>query len=299
MRHCGMGRCVAMSSPPLGSHVSVAGGVSKAFGRGEAIGCAALQVFVKNASQWVGKPLATEEVEAFRQAHLASPVGPVLAHATYLVNLCATDPDNLARSRRTLGDELDRCHRLGISGLVVHPGAHLGASEEAGLAAISHSISAIFAERPDCETRLLLEITAGQGTVLGHRLSQLATIRDATDCPERIGTCIDTCHAFAAGHRLDTDDGYESFFAEHLESFGGVTDCFHLNDSQHPAGSRKDRHANIGEGEIGPELFERLVNDPAFAEVPMVLETPMGDDDGGHRRDLERLRAFRRADRAE
>lgn len=279
-----------MSSPPLGAHVSVAGGVSKAIARGEALGATALQVFVKNASQWVGKALSDDEATAFRAAHAGSPIGSVLAHATYLVNLCATDPDNLAKSRRALGDELDRCHRLGIEGLVVHPGAHLGAGEEAGLAVISESISAIFAERPENRTRLLLEITAGQGTVLGYRLDQLAAIRDATDCPERIGTCIDTCHAFAAGHRLDTDEGYESFFAEHLELFGGGTDCFHLNDSRHPAGSRKDRHANIGAGEIGPELFAKLVNDPRFATTPMVVETPMGEDQQGHRRDLETLR---------
>ena len=192
-----------MAGPPLGAHVSIAGGLHLAIGRGTELGCEALQVFVKNASQWVGKPLAAADVDAFRAARGTAAVGPVVAHATYLINLAAPDPDNLARSRAALGDELDRCASLGLEGLVVHPGAHMGAGEDAGLAAIAASLDAVLLARPALPTRLLLENTAGCGTALGYRLEQLSRIRALARCGPRLGICLDTCHAFAAGYALD------------------------------------------------------------------------------------------------
>src|SRR6056297_3885436 len=190
--------------PRLGAHVSTAGGVSLAFGRGQEIGCDALQVFVKNASTWRAKPLADAEVTAFREAH-ASVAGPgagaplpVVAHASYLINLCSNKPEVHERSQTALLDELSRCSQLGIPGLVLHPGAHLGAGEDAGLEGISRALDAVHAAGADLSARVLLENTAGQGTVLGSKLGHLARIIEALDAPERVGVCLDTCHAFAA-----------------------------------------------------------------------------------------------------
>ncbi len=284
-----------MAPPPIGAHVSVAGGLATAFARGADLGCEALQVFVKNASQWRGKPLVPADVDAFRAAHAAAGPLPLVAHGAYLINLCAVDPAILERSRAGLADELGRCAALGVSGLVVHPGAHLGAGEAAGLAAIARSIDAVFAELPGGPgARLLLEQTAGQGSVLGWRLEQLAEIRRQLGAPEAVGFCLDTCHAFAAGYDLRTAAAVEDFLAEVDRHLGfDAVGCVHLNDSTGDLGSRKDRHAPIGEGAIGREGFRRLLAEPRLAGVPMILETPLGDDEQGHARDLATLRELR------
>ena len=281
----------------LGSHVSVAGGLPTAFERGAKIGCEAHQIFVKNASQWRGRALEESEVTEFRAAHGESGGGPVVAHASYLINLCAAEPETLARSRAALADELDRCHRLGVGGLVVHPGAHLGAGEEAGIALIAESLDAVLegvlASQPDLGTKVLLENTAGQGTVLGFRNEQLAAIRATTAHPERIGYCLDTCHAFAAGYAVHEAAGWEEWMDEVGEVLGfDCVEAWHLNDSKQPFASRKDRHENVGQGEIGPDCFARLIHDQRGEGRPMVVETPMGDDELGHQRDLDFLRSL-------
>jgi len=278
--------------PPLGAHESVAGGLHLALERGADISCEALQIFVKNASQWQAKPLTEGAVETWSDAWERSPIGPVVAHASYLINLATSDPQNRDKSRRALVDELRRCAALGLDGLVVHPGAHLGAGEQAGIDRIAESLAAVLAEVPDDTPPILLENTAGQGTVLGHRLEQLAGMRQASGVPSRIGFCLDTCHAFAAGYSVHTKDGLREFLDE-VDALLGLdaVGCLHLNDSQKPFDSRRDRHANLGDGEIGLDAFHRLIELPELAEVPMILETPLGDEHEGHRRDLERLRA--------
>ena len=282
-----------MPEPLLGAHVSVAGGLATAFERGAEIGCRSLQIFVKNASQWRGKPLEPAAVEAFRAGHRKAGEPPLVAHAAYLINLCATDPRILERSRDALADELERCDRLGVPGLVVHPGAHLGAGEEAGLTAIAGSLDRIHRSLPDVRSRVLLELTAGQGTVLGYRLEQLAAIRERVRDGERIGFCLDTCHAFAAGYDLRTPAAVEGFLDEVERVLGlDAVACLHLNDSVGGLGSRRDRHANIGAGEIGRAGFRRLLEEPRLARAPMVLETPLGEDERGHARDLETLRGL-------
>lgn len=283
--------------PPLGAHVSVAGGLPKAFAHGEALGCEAAQIFVKNGSQWRGRVLEDEEAAAFRAAHAASRVGPVLAHASYLINLAASDPLVLERSRAALADELRRCARLGVEGLVVHPGAHLGGGIEAGVARVAASLDAVLGplldELPELRTRVLLENTAGQGSCLGCRLSELAAIRQATAHPERVGFCLDTCHAFAAGYAVHEEGGYGEFVAEVDEVLGlAAVGCFHVNDSARPFASRRDRHAHIGEGAIGLEPFARFLHDRRLFAIPMVLETEPGLGLEGHRRDLEKLRGL-------
>ena len=283
--------------PPLGAHVSVAGGLCSAFPRAAELECTAMQVFVKNASQWRGKDLANEEAESFRAAHGASAVGPLVAHASYLINLAATDPLVLERSEAALADELVRCARLGVQGLVLHPGAHMGKGEEAGIdsfvAALDRVLAAVPAEMPGIATRVLLENTAGQGTCLGCRLEHLERIRSLVSAPHRVGVCLDTCHAFAAGYPIHEAAGREEFLAEVEERLGlDVLGCFHVNDSVKPFASRRDRHAHIGDGEIGVDLFAWLVTEPRLAAIPMVLETEPGDDMKGHRRDLNTLRSL-------
>lgn len=276
----------------LGAHCSIAGGLAQAFPRALDLGCTAIQIFVKNPSQWRGKELLDQECRAFRAAHGAIGIGPLLAHSSYLPNLAATDAEILAKSIAGLRDELQRCGRLGVQGLVVHPGAHLGAGEEAGLELVARSLDQVL-DSSEGSARILLELTAGQGTTLGYKLEHLSGIRRRVSAPARIGVCVDTCHALAAGYGIDSPDGYRAFWDElddliGLERLGAI----HLNDSRHPRGSRRDRHANVGEGVLGIETFARLVNDDALAAVPMIIETPSPEDCSGHRQDLLRLRGL-------
>ena len=283
----------------LGAHVSTAGGVSNAFANAAAIGCDALQIFVKNANRWAAKPLSETERSKYMAARADYANPPVTAHASYLINLSATNPETLAKSRAALKDELTRCHDLELNGLVVHPGAHLGEGVDAGLAAVTHSLDLVLAEleqeNPANTVPVLLENTAGQGTTLGSSLAELAQIIVQSRFSARLGVCLDTCHAFAAGYPVQTEAGLAEFLDEATAQFGlERVGCFHLNDSQYPLGSRRDRHANLGEGEIGLAAFVRLAADSRFATrfatVPMLLETPVGDDGKGHARDLTKLR---------
>ena len=281
------------SLPPLGAHVSVAGGLATALGRATDLGCTAIQIFVKNASQWRGRVLEDEEATAFRTAHAGSAVGPLVAHASYLINLAAAEGEIREKSVEALVDELARCCRLGVGGLVLHPGAHLGAGEETGIARVAEALDRIHALLPGCPTRVLLENTAGQGSCLGHRLEHLAQIRAQVAEPQRIGVCLDTCHSFAAGYAIHEVSGYEDFITQVIELLGlDALGCIHLNDSVKPFASRRDRHAHIGEGEIGLDAFARLLQDPRLLGVPMVLETEPGDEMEGHRRDLAVLRGL-------
>ncbi|HEY2739132.1 MAG TPA: deoxyribonuclease IV, partial [Thermoanaerobaculia bacterium] len=258
--------------------------------------CTAIQIFVKNANQWRGRELGDEEVGTFRTSHAGSAVGPLMAHASYLINLAAADGEIREKSVAALADELERCVRLGIGGLVVHPGAHLGVGDEAGIERVAAGLDRVLALVPDTRdapARILLENTAGQGTCLGHRLEHLAAMRARVAAPQRIGVCLDTCHAFAAGYAIHEAAGYEDFVAAVAELLGlDVLGGMHLNDSVKPFASRRDRHAHLGEGEIGLDAFARLLQDPRLSTVPMVLETEPGDEMAGHRKDLEILRGL-------
>lgn len=276
----------------LGAHVSVAGGPHTAFERGERIGCNSLQIFVKSPNRWKGAKLDDEKVRQFRDARSANPQ-PVIAHAAYLINLAGNTGDLLEKSRSGLLDELERCTLLGVDALVVHPGAHMGEGEEKGIEAIARSVDYVLGQAPANGTRLLLENTAGQGSALGHAFWHLAGVLERLEQPQRVGVCLDTCHAFAAGHDLSNQEGFEAMLEE-LRSTVGLDKlaALHLNDSKHPLGSRKDRHESIGQGAIGDEGFKRVIGARAFEKLPMVLETPIGDDGKGHARDLERLRSL-------
>jgi deoxyribonuclease-4 len=263
-----------------------------AFPNGESLGCEAIQIFVKNANQWRGRKIEDGEVAEFKAAREKSPIGPVVAHASYLINSAATDEKVLQRSEAALADELERCARLGVDALVLHPGAHVGAGEEAGIERAAEVLDRVLAAAAP-GPRLLLENTAGQGTVLGYKLEHLAAIRRGIGAAERVGVCLDTCHAFAAGYALHEAAGYDDFWAEVEEVLGlDAVGCLHLNDSLRPFASRKDRHAHFGEGEMGTEPFARLLHDARLSTVPMVIETETGDDLEGHRKDLELLRSL-------
>lgn len=273
----------------LGAHMSIAGGVEKAFARGEEAGCTAMQIFTKNASQWRAKPLSPKEIEAFAAAWKQSPIGPVVAHDSYLINLAAPAEDAWEKAIAAFLDEMARCAALGIPEMVMHPGAHTGSGEEAGLRRIGEAFRRIFSEGP-VSVRVLLENTAGQGTYLGGRFEHLAQIMDAV--PQgRFGLCFDTCHAFAAGYDLSGAEGYGQVMAE-VERLLGLDSIrlFHLNDAKKGLGSRVDRHEHIGQGQIGEEGFRLLMQDGRFAAVPKILETPKGDDGSGDRQNLALLR---------
>ncbi|BCR03505.1 putative endonuclease 4 [Desulfuromonas versatilis] len=262
----------------LGAHMSIAGGVETAFARGEKVGCTAMQIFTKNANQWRGKPICAESARAFAQAWQASSIGPVIAHDTYLINLASPEEDKWRRSIEAFLDEMRRCALLGVPALVMHPGAHLGSGEQAGLARLCAAFRLIFAEAP-AEVRVLLENTAGQGSCLGAPLEHLAAVFEGV--PQgRFGVCFDTCHAFAAGHDLSSAEGYEAVMAE-FDRLVGLEriEAFHLNDSKKGLGSRVDRHEHIGRGALGRACFEALMRDQRFSGVPKILETPKGDDD--------------------
>ena len=259
----------------LGAHVPTSGGVAMAPGNGRSIEATAIQIFTRSQRQWKAKPMSRQESGAFRRALGGSGVKAVLSHASYLINLSSVVPQFLALSRKTLAEELRRCHALGIPHAVVHPGAHMGAGDEQGLAAVARSLDDVLRRTRGSSAGPLLEITAGQGSCLGHRFEQVAEILARVKEPRRVGVCLDTCHLFAAGHDITTESGYEHT----LERFDKVVGlrklkAIHLNDSQKPLGSRVDRHAHIGEGFLGLATFARFLNDPRLARVPMVVETP-------------------------
>jgi deoxyribonuclease-4 len=254
--------------------MSVAGGVSKAVERAVVHGCESLQIFSKNASQWRGKPLDDTEARTFRRRIDETGITPVVAHASYLINLATTFPLLRDQSIAAFVDELDRADTLGLLGIVIHPGTCTAGSEDAGLELIARAIATAFAARPGQKAMVLLEHTAGQGRTLGYCFEHLAAILEHLDGSPRVGVCLDTCHLLASGYDIADAAGYEDTF-EAFERLVGLDrlKVFHGNDSKKPRGSRVDRHEHIGEGCLGLEPFRRLLNDPRFAGLPMLIET--------------------------
>ena len=263
----------------LGAHMSMIGGVWTAVERAALIGCTTFQMFVKNNNQWRGKPLAEDEIITYKELRSKARIGPVIAHSTYLINLCAIEPRLLKKSREAFQDELNRCAQLNIDGLNVHPGAHRGAGESEGIKRIAESLNISHERTPGIHVKTILETTAGQGTSVGHRFEQLRMIIDLVEEKDRMGVCIDTCHVFAAGYDLGTDKGYERTFNEFRDVIGFQRlAAFHMNDSKRECGSHIDRHEHIGKGMIGTRGFSLLMNDERFRRVPKILETPKGPE---------------------
>jgi deoxyribonuclease IV len=250
------------SEPLLGSHVSSGGGFVRALERAESINCLAMQVFVKGNTRWEWPALKPDDVREYRRLLPRSSVRSVVAHAIYLVNLCATNPVFLQKSLADIAEELERCDALGIPGLVMHPGAHCGAGLEAGIEQVAAGLNAIFAQSPRGRCRVLLETTAGQGSALGGRFEHIAEIIARIKRKRRIGVCLDTCHVFTAGYDIRDATAYAAAWSEFDRVIGREhLFAIHLNDSKKPLGSHLDRHEHIGKGLIGLEAFRLLMND--------------------------------------
>ena len=275
----------------FGAHVSIAGGIHRAVDRAVDAGCEAMQVFVKANKRWAATPLADDEVVAFRDGIEEHGLRPVFAHASYLLNPASGAPGIRERTVAALAVELDRCRRLGLAGIVLHPGAHGGAGESVGLDRALRALARARARAPGSPP-ILLESTAGQGTALGSRLEHLAWLVERLP-PGSAGVCLDTCHLHAAGYALDSAPSVAATLDE-VDAAIGIerVALVHLNDSQGLPGSRRDRHAAIGEGTIGTEGFASLLADPRARSIPGILETPKGEDGEMDRVNLARLRAL-------
>ncbi len=261
--------------PRFGAHMSVAGGLPLAVERAIVHGCDAFQIFTKNASQWRGRTLPPAEIRAFRESVHRARLWPVVSHASYLINLATTSRMLRRQSIEAMADELDRAEALGLLGVVLHPGCYTHGNEAEGLELVADALVELLRARPPGSAMVLLEQTAGQGTALGVTFEQLASIIAKTNDDRRVGVCLDTCHLLAAGYDVRSTDGYADTFKrfERLIGFDRLR-VLHLNDSKKPLGSRVDRHEHIGRGQIGLEPFRRIVNDPRFGGLPMLLETP-------------------------
>jgi len=278
--------------PLLGAHMSIAGGLELAPGRGKAIGCEAIQIFSGSPRSLRGrKPIPTPQAQAFQQELKKHGIQDCTIHTNYLVNLASPDPRMIKVSRKAFIEEMERAQTLGVRWLVTHPGSHMGKGESFGLRRVAESLDVCFQKAKAPEVTVCLENTAGQGSNLGCTFGQLEEILEACAARDRLGVCIDTCHTFASGYDLRSPKGYAETMRALEEKIGmGRVKAFHLNDSKEGLGRRVDRHAHIGKGKIGKEGFRLLVNDERFFGKPMLLETPGEDPDFA--RNLRLLRSL-------
>lgn len=276
--------------PLLGGHMPTAGGCAFALTGGKAIGCDTVQLFTASPRQWRAAALKPDTISAFQAAKADTQITKTVAHDSYLINLAAApDTETLQKSRAAFRAEIERAEALGIDFLVSHPGAHMGAGIDAGIAQIIESLDIIHAETAGANVRVAIETTAGQGTYLGGHFSHLARILNGVRCPERLVVCLDTCHIFVAGYDIRTPEGYSETMAQFDEIVGlPALQVVHANDSKGALGSHLDRHEHIGEGEIGLDAFRMLVNDPRLSGIPVIVETP--DSETMHAVNVQRLR---------
>jgi deoxyribonuclease-4 len=276
----------------LGAHISTAGGVINAPPRADDIGASAMQIFTKQPNQWKEHEVAPDAARAFHGALAKSGVRFVNSHDSYLINLASPDAALRAKSLESFRGELRRCHALGLDALVSHPGNFID-DRDSGIARNADAITEAL-EVESGSTRLLMELTAGQGTVIGSTFEEMALLlkRIPAKLRKRVGVCLDTAHVFAAGYDLITD--YDGVWARFDDVIGlEILGLIHLNDSKVPLGSKKDRHELVGEGAIGAGPFRAIMRDPRLTHIPKVLETPKGDDTvTNDRRMLGMLRGF-------
>lgn len=276
----------------IGAHMSVAGGLDKAFERADALGCESMQIFTRSQRQWQARPVSLQEAEGFYRAWQRSNVKAVVSHASYLINIASPDAAVRAKSAAALREEVERCRHLNIDDIVLHPGFAMDAGVDAATANIAETLLRLFDATQEYKTRILLETMAGQGTCVGGDLAHFTEILDKANWHPRIGLCIDTCHVFAAGYDLRSSDAYERLVAAADKHVGlSRVRCWHLNDSKAARGTHLDRHAHLGEGEIGLHPFALLMNDERFEETPTILETPKeGVGDEGNLSFLRKVR---------
>ncbi len=265
----------------FGAHMSMAGGHHHAVNAAHAVGFGTVQVFTKSNNQWRAAALTDAHVAAFRAALAETGVADPVAHASYLINLASPDDALWEKSIAALVVEVERGEALGIGDLVLHPGAHVGRGEEAGLDRVAAGLDEVHRRTRGVALKVDLETTAGQGTCLGHRFEHLGRLFERVGEPDRLGVCVDTCHIFAAGYPLGTPTEYDETMDSLARAVGlDRVRVWHLNDSSKPLGSRVDRHAGIGRGHLGIEPFRHVVNDARFRGLPMILETPKGLEEG-------------------
>jgi len=275
----------------LGAHMSTNGGVHSAFARGASIGCTTMQVFVKNNNQWHARPFIDEDIQNYKTEEAKARIVPVIAHAAYLINLCAVSVPVLHKSRTAFIDELQRCEALGVKALVFHPGAHVGAGETEGIKKIAESLNVAHDKTSGFHALSTLESTAGQGSALGYRFEHLGAIIDLVAEKHRMAVCLDTCHLLAAGYDIRSQAGWEKTMGEFVDVVGiHRLVAVHVNDSKNNLGSRVDRHEHIGKGQIGLEGFRAVMNDPRLNNIPKILETPKSED---MHEDLENMSILR------
>jgi deoxyribonuclease-4 len=275
----------------LGAHMSIAGGLSKAIDRGTAAGCGVIQIFTQNSNQWRGKAVSDSEVSLFREKREAAQFYDIVSHDIYLINLAAAPGEVREKSLAGFQEEMERCARLGIDKIVMHPGSHVGEGEETGISRIAEAFDYLFEKGKDYRGKILLETTAGQGTNIGYRFEQLRDIRDRSAFPERFGICFDTCHTYAAGYDFTSEEGYRKVFDDFDRILGLENlQAFHFNDSKKGLSSRVDRHEHIGQGALGLSGVRFLMNDERFARVPKILETAKGDNEEMDAINLKTLR---------
>ncbi|MCH9627371.1 MAG: Endonuclease 4 [Chlamydiales bacterium] len=261
----------------IGAHTSAAGGAHKALLEGKSIGATTIQLFTANQKQWKGKPLTEEGIELYKRTLAETGLEQIMSHAGYLINMGSPKEEVRKKSLKGFYDEVERCCDLGITYLNFHPGAALDSSREECLDLIIKGMLSVEDLLVDDETRLLLETTAGQGSTMGSTFEELAYIIEGTKDKLPVGVCIDTCHIFAAGYDIRTEKGWRETLKAFDESIGlEYLYAFHLNDSMKEFGSKRDRHAPLGEGEIGMECFKFLMHSPQTREIPKYLETPGG-----------------------
>jgi deoxyribonuclease-4 len=280
----------------IGAHMSIAGGLHLALERGRALGCGAVQIFLKNQRQWAARPLGHEDVRAFRAARTATGIARIFAHSSYLINLATPAPAAWRQAVDAFTDELERAEALGLSCVAIHPGSHLGAGPGIGLDRVAAAVTESLRRTRGYRVRIALENTAGGGGTLGRTFAELGALLDRAGRPRRLGVCLDTCHLFAGGYDIRTPAGYASAMAECARLVGVERVlAFHLNDAKAPLGSGLDRHEHIGRGELGLRPFRLLLGDARFREAPKVLETPKEPEPIADLRNLATLRRLRQA----
>ncbi len=277
----------------LGAHMSIAGGLDQSLLRGQKVGCDVIQIFSKSSNQWRAKPLADSEIACFKKTRDETGVDPVMIHSAYLINLCTPKEEEWKKSVDAFYIEMERAEALEIPYLVLHPGAHVGSGEEAGIARAAKALNAVHQQAAGFKLKVLIELTAGQGSCIGHRFEHVAHILEQVEEADRVGVCLDTCHIFAAGYDIRTKEGYDETMALFDKWIGlNRLRAFHLNDCKKELGCRVDRHEHIGQGKMGRMPFSYFMNDDRFAGLPMILETPKGDEMEEDKMNLATLRSL-------
>lgn len=261
----------------IGAHTSASGGAYNALLEGQEIGATTIQLFTSNQKRWDGREISEEEIQKWQETLESTNLSHIMSHDSYLINLGCPNEETLHKSQKAFSEELKRCHAFGITYLNFHPGAALDSSEESCLNQIVKSLEALEGLAQKGNTRLLIEATAGQGSTVGYDFAHLGYLIERLHKKIPIGVCIDTCHIFAAGYDIRTKEGWDDTLQK-FDELVGLEHLYalHVNDSLKPLGSRKDRHAPLGQGEIGIECFSYMMKHPVLRELPKYLETPDG-----------------------